>query len=192
MYGSRNQKELVVKQVNQPGDVAWQGRLIEGSSSNNFEIEEVDTDGDRLSDILEAQIGTDPNLWDTDADNLSDGFEVSFDGISDQYLPGQDLNPFIQDTDNKRFNDDIEINYSSNPLLQTETPANGDTNEHGSVNSSDILMITRIAPGIDTPTQQQMLRGDVAPRINGLSAPGNINAGDMLLIARKALGIVQF
>ena len=98
VYGSRNQKELVVKQVNEPGDVAWQGRLIEGSSSNNFEIEEVDTDGDRLSDILEAQIGTDPNLWDTDADNLSDGFEVSFDGISDQYIPGQDLNPFSQDT----------------------------------------------------------------------------------------------
>jgi len=38
--------------------------------------EGVDTDGDGLPDSREAELGTDPNLWDTDGDSFSDGHEV--------------------------------------------------------------------------------------------------------------------
>ncbi len=46
----------------------------------------TDSDGDDLSDSLEAAIGTDPNLWDTDGDTFSDGKEY-FSDILDPLVP---------------------------------------------------------------------------------------------------------
>ncbi|MGD8626149.1 MAG: Ig-like domain-containing protein, partial [Anaerolineae bacterium] len=40
------------------------------------EISAPDRDGDRLSNEYEADLGTDPDLWDTDGDGLDDKFEV--------------------------------------------------------------------------------------------------------------------
>jgi hypothetical protein len=41
-------------------------------------IDMADTDGDRLTDEEEADVGTDPNKVDTDGDGFSDGVEVHF------------------------------------------------------------------------------------------------------------------
>ncbi len=41
-------------------------------------IDQADTDGDRLTDEEEADVGTDPNRVDTDGDGYSDGVEVHF------------------------------------------------------------------------------------------------------------------
>ena len=62
--------------------------------------------------------------------------------------------------------------------------------ESGVVNIADVLLATRIALGSLTPTTNQLLRGDAAPIIASLPAPdGVINAGDIVVIQRKALNL---
>ena len=61
--------------------------------------EPIDKDGDGLDDTREAEIGTDPNNWDTDKDGLSDGDEVIIwktnplnpDSDGDGYLDGAEV-----------------------------------------------------------------------------------------------------
>ncbi|MFH1947328.1 MAG: hypothetical protein ABIJ23_04190 [Candidatus Magasanikbacteria bacterium] len=67
--------------------------------------EPIDTDGDGLDDERELGIGTDPNNWDTDGDELSDGDEVTI-------WKTQPLNP---DTDGDTFLDGAEIKNGYNP-----------------------------------------------------------------------------
>ena len=44
-----------------------------------------------------------------------------------------------------------------------------------------------------TASIEQMDHGDVAPLVNGSHAPdGVINAADVLVIQRKALGVINF
>lgn len=62
----------------------------------------IDSDEDGVIAQLEAQIGSDNNLWDTDGDGDSDKWEICADGDCDTYLPypgGGDLNPTTPDTD---------------------------------------------------------------------------------------------
>ena len=49
----------------------------------------ADSDGDRLSDAVEAALGTNPRLTDTDQDGVLDGAEIDFG--SDPRGPGQAL-----------------------------------------------------------------------------------------------------
>lgn len=67
---------------------------------------EPDTDGDGLSDLTEAGLGTDPNVVDTDGDGLGDGDEVNDHGT----------NPLDVDTDNDSLNDGDEIAAGLDPL----------------------------------------------------------------------------
>ena len=67
-------------------------------------------------------------------------------------------------------------------------------NRDGIVNVGDALVCLRFALGLETPTQEDMGHGDVAP-LDTSSQPnpdGVINVGDALVILRKALGIVVF
>ena len=67
-------------------------------------------------------------------------------------------------------------------------------NSDGSVNVGDALIALRFALGLETPLQEDMQHGDVAPlNAGGYPDPdGNINVGDALVILRKALGIISF
>ena len=67
--------------------------------------EPIDTDGDGLDDEREIEIGIDPNNWDTDGDELSDGDEVII-------WKTEPLNP---DTDGDSFFDGAEIKNGYNP-----------------------------------------------------------------------------
>ncbi len=67
--------------------------------------EPIDKDGDGLDDQREIEIGTDPNNWDTDGDELSDGDEVII-------WKTDPLNP---DTDGDSFLDGAEIKSGYNP-----------------------------------------------------------------------------
>ena len=67
----------------------------------------VDTDGDRLSDILEDRYGTDPTKTDTDGDGLSDYDEIFVHGT----------NPLNPDTDGDGLPDSWEVQYGLNPRL---------------------------------------------------------------------------
>ncbi len=153
----------------------------------------VDSDGDGLFDSLEISIGTNPNNADSDVDNLSDGFEVGFDGDASSYNSTTDLNPLNVDTDADNFNDDIELANGSDPLSDSSIPATGDINNDGIVNTADIILAYRIALGLLSPTSGQTIRADVAPLISNTPSPdGVINAADTLLITRKALGLASF
>jgi hypothetical protein len=66
----------------------------------------IDTDGDGLDDVREADLGTDPKNWDSDGDDLSDGDEVII-------WKTQPLNP---DTDDDGFKDGAEIKGGYNPV----------------------------------------------------------------------------
>ncbi len=65
---------------------------------------EVDSDGDGLSDTIEAQLGTDPNNVDTDGDSFPDGVEVQ-----------NGFNPFKGDRD-RSLARRAEVNLSTQQL----------------------------------------------------------------------------
>ena len=66
----------------------------------------VDTDGDGLTNAEELELGTDPNLADTDGDTLTDGAEHNTTGT----------NPLIKDTDEGGVDDGLEVSFGSDPL----------------------------------------------------------------------------
>jgi len=65
-------------------------------------------------------------------------------------------------------------------------------NRDGIVNIGDALVALRFALGLETPTQEDMAHGDVAPldTENKPNPDGKITVGDALVILRKALGII--
>jgi hypothetical protein len=68
----------------------------------------------------------------------------------------------------------------------------GDLVPPAGVDLADALFALRIAAGLETPTASELIHGQVAPIVNGISTPGtrsDINMGDVLLIFRKALGL---
>jgi len=67
-------------------------------------------------------------------------------------------------------------------------------NRDGTVNVGDALVALRFALELETPTQEDMQHGDVAPLdASGHPNPdGKITVGDALVILRKALGIIDF
>jgi len=67
--------------------------------------EPVDKDGDGLEDDREEELGTDPNNWDSDGDDLSDGDEIIV-------WKTDPLNP---DTDGDSFKDGEEIKNGFRP-----------------------------------------------------------------------------
>lgn len=66
----------------------------------------ADSDGDGIDDNKEMEIGTDPNSWDTDKDELGDG---------EEYFSWK-TNPLNPDTDSDTYLDGQEIKNNYNPL----------------------------------------------------------------------------
>jgi len=186
-----------------------------------------DDDNDGLSDSLEASIGTDPLVVDTDHDGLTDYEEVAWDddassyvpgndldplaadtdndGLTDyeevawdgnvSYLPGSDPNPLVADTDGDGFKDGMERTAGYDPLLASSFPVWGDINNDRVVDTADVLLASRGALGLVTLSDAELARGKVAPLVGGSPQPvGNtpLNAADLLLIERKALGAVNY
>ncbi len=65
------------------------------------ELTNHDQDADGLTDAQEAVLGTNPNLWDSDGDGLSDGFELNTQAESG-------ANPLLADTDHDGLSDGKE------------------------------------------------------------------------------------
>lgn len=116
---------------------AFQGEGIYRTKSGNDQatilfgndLENVDTDGDGIIDILEMGKDSDgdgiPDLLDVDSDNdgLTDKEEANFDGDSDYnpYNPdtnptGTDLDVTTADTDGDGLDDSEEVGQDLNPL----------------------------------------------------------------------------
>jgi hypothetical protein len=67
-------------------------------------------------------------------------------------------------------------------------------NPDGIVNVGDALIALRFALGLETPSQENIRNGDVAP-LDALGSPnpdGTITVGDALVILRKALGLINW
>lgn len=69
----------------------------------------------------------------------------------------------------------------------------GDVNVDGFVNTADILLAMQAAIGSRALSTVQFRHADVAPLVFDVPSPdGEINVADVLLITRKALGMVSF
>ena len=98
--------------------------------------EEVDSDGDGLTDAQETALGTDPLLPDSDDDGVSDSDEIDFygtdaldpdtdhDGLDDtEELLTYGANPLLADTDGDDLSDGDEVTAGSDPLDASSMPA---------------------------------------------------------------------
>jgi len=155
----------------------------------------IDSDGDGYINALDncpQQANGDQDNFDGDAEGDICDPDDDNDG-----LPDTDeaticngpvcLDPLDPDTDDDGFNDGMEVIYGSNPLLDTDTPANnyvnnGDVNGIGGVDAADVLLATRIMLNQYTPTDAEKVRVDMVP-------DGVINAGDVVRIQQAALGM---
>ena len=156
---------------------------------------DTDDDNDGLLDTEEVALGTDPLIADTDGDGLSDFDEVNMDGDPTTYTPGIDTDPHNPDTDGDGYGDGEEVTFGSDPLDNTSLPiaANGDLNNDGIVNVVDVMIGQQILNGQVIPTIEQLHYGDVAPLVGGIPASdGLFNAGDLVVIQRKATGLISF
>ncbi|MDH3526998.1 MAG: metallophosphoesterase [Gammaproteobacteria bacterium] len=134
---------------------------------------DFDDDNDGLSDVLEASIGTDPLLVDTDGDNLSDFDEVNYDGNPSSYNPISDLNPLSTDTDGDGIQDDIDYSpHGDGDVAPLGSP-------DGTVNAGDLLVMQRIVLGRVPATSVELEHGDLYP----VGVPdGQIDMSDLLLL----------
>jgi len=103
--------------------------------------DDLDSDGDGLTDAQEAILGTDPAKIDTDGDGLTDGQEVELG-----------TNPLLADTDGDGLDDALEIGWT----LPTQIDSDGDGLTDGSeVNeyNSDPLYADTDGDGLTDPME---------------------------------------
>lgn len=115
-------------------------------------------------------------------------FQAVSGGSSNLVLNESPINPFASDGGliNPTFTSGL-VNVQG--LIQPD----GDINVDGQVNIIDVLLATRAVFGITTLSPDQLLHGNVAPLVGGVPAPDStFNVADVLLINRKALGMINF
>ena len=74
-------------------------------------VDTTDTDEDGLTDLEEAELGTNPELADSDSDGISDGEEVELG-----------TNPLAFDTDGDGYSDGEELLEGTSPLDADDQP----------------------------------------------------------------------
>ncbi len=87
---------------------AWED--VNGLDRNNANDAVTDLDNDNLSNLLEFQRRTDPNVMDTDGDTINDGDEVTIHGTD----------PVLADTDADGMADGFELLYGFDPLNELD------------------------------------------------------------------------
>ena len=124
---------------------------------------DADSDGDGLTDAEEAELGTDPLLWDTDGDGLYDKWEVvnnidplddghinpdngaegdpDGDGLSNIREASWGSNPMVADTDGDGISDGDEVN------LFGSSPTSNDSDWNNVPDNFDIFLVGRTTAG---------------------------------------------
>jgi serine protease AprX len=153
---------------------------LDNDGDGQGDICDPDDDNDGLADVDELSLGTDPFVADTDSDGLLDGEEVNVHGTD----------PILADSDSDGFDDQEEVLAGSDPLDSDSIPgsASGDVDGNGVVDIRDVLRAYRILLGEVVPDTNEILRGDIAPLVDGSPAPdGGFDTGDLLVIQRVVL-----
>jgi hypothetical protein len=162
----------------------------------------LDDDADGLVNSLEATLGTDPALADSDGDGLVDGADGivpvgavvgGVDSNGDGFADGEQMlgtYPQLADSDGDRLDDGVEVANHADPLDPESWPslADGDLaplgDPDGQVNAGDYLIAQRIALELLTSTPLELAHGDLYPP----GAPdGQINIQDLILLQRLLL-----
>lgn len=131
----------------------------------------LDADRDDLNHDDEVSYGTDPLNDDSDSDSLLDGDEINV------YF----TLPNDSDTDDDGASDGDEVSAGTNPLDPSDypTPADGNVaprfNTDNVVNVADYLLMQRFVLGLETPTAEEELRGDI-------DGSGAIDLADLILL----------
>lgn len=87
---------------------------------------------------------------------------------------------------------DGETSVARRNIVRIERIA-GDLDGNGSVDIQDASRLLRISLGSEPVTAQALLHGDVAPLVKGVPQPdGIIDVGDLLVLLRRTVGLVQF
>ena len=116
--------------------------LFAADDSHSSPFDSVDTDGDGITDVAEATLGTDRRNPDTDGDGLSDGDEVAEYGT----------NPLIADTDGDGHSDGNEVAAGSDPLDPAVVPGPDEPEESPeSAHSADSPHSAESADSADSP-----------------------------------------
>lgn len=128
-----------------------------------------DIDGDNLSNTVEARLGSDPRNTDTDGDGLGDGTEVNVHQTS----------PISPDTDGDGLTDGSEINnYGTNPRVSDKGDLAPLGAADGQTNIADLLILSRFAEGLDTPSGRDFILAD-------MNADNQLDVRDLLLLRRQ-------
>lgn len=132
-----------------------------------------DPDRDGLTNLQEYQNRTNPIVFDTDGDGMSDGWEIN-----------NNLNPLFDDSnfdpDNDGYKNLIEYQSGTDPHNKNSIPGNkGDLNNDGMTDISDVILCLRQAIGIDQKT----------PSSADMNNDGDIDISDVILVLRKAIGL---
>ena len=123
----------------------------------------TDRDSDFLSNVLEFQFGTNPNLNDTDSDGLFDGDEVlsyftdplDSDTDKDELNDGLEIlvylsNPLVNDTDSDSLLDGIEVNFYNS------SPTNNDTDADKMPDGWEALYGLNLTSSLDNETDNDL------------------------------------
>ncbi len=150
--------------VKDVGTVGFDNRTGHGRIS-------LDADGDGLNHDEELAYGTSPILADTDGDGLGDLQELFTYGTA----------PTLADSDGDGLTDGDEVLVYFTDPNQSDTGDLAPRNQpDGVVNVADLLILTRLAFGLDSPSPLERLLGD-------LDGDGLLDVRDILKL-RQQLG----
>jgi len=140
--------------------------------AGKLKLPSIDSDGDRLYNVEEIQLGTDALDADSDDDGLSD--------FDEERMHGTD--PLVGDTDADGLSDfDEVVTYATDPLLSNR----GDLAPRGALdgdfNAGDYLVLSRLVSQLIPATGAELILGD-------LNNNDSLDSGDLVLMMRVIQG----
>ncbi|MEW5849103.1 MAG: hypothetical protein AB2A00_09820 [Myxococcota bacterium] len=131
-------------------------------------VPDVDSDGDALSDPVEARLGTNPGNPDSDADGRQDGAEdVNHDGIRS---PGE-TDPLHGDSDCDGLNDGEEDARGTHPL-------DDDTDDDGITDGIELGRTSSACASFQPAAQPPTVTNPASPDSDGDGIPDGVEDAD--------------